>query len=252
MKPKSKTVIVKPVVNAVHILRYLRKSGHPTKASAIARDLSINPSTCFNILRTLVDEDIIDFNEPTKAYTIGFGLSQLAGTGLNDKQRILAAKKIMSEIADTHNVTLSLWRRNLNRIVLVGTENSPRDISIVMSEGQRLPDLMGASGRVFAAHLGLSETELKRKFNKIVWQKPLNFDEYFAEVKAGAEQGWTVDDGFFATGIKTIAVPVFDHNKNVSYTLAAVMIRESMDAPQVEHLANVLQGASETLTTILF
>ncbi|PHR62116.1 MAG: IclR family transcriptional regulator [Robiginitomaculum sp.] len=252
MKPSSKAVIVKPVVNAVQILRYLRRSGHPTKAAAMARDLSINPSTCFNILRTLVDEDIIEFNESTKAYTIGFGLNVLAGPMLNDRQRIHAAKKVMAKIAAEHNVTLSLWHRNLNRIVLVGTENSPRDISIVMSEGQRLPSLMGASGRVFAAHLNLKKSELRKKFDKIVWQKPLSFDEYLSEVQTGLDLGWAEDDGFFAAGIKTIAVPIFDYSENVSFTLAAVMIRESLTPQQVEHLGHSLKGASKSITPILF
>ena len=61
-KPVSAGVTVKPVVNAVRILRYLTQKGAPERAADIARHLAINPSTCFNILRTLVAEDVVDFN----------------------------------------------------------------------------------------------------------------------------------------------------------------------------------------------
>ena len=42
------------MVNAIKILRYLTHTGAPERAADIARHLSINQSTCFNILRTLV------------------------------------------------------------------------------------------------------------------------------------------------------------------------------------------------------
>ena len=74
-------VTVKPVVNAVRILRYLTHTGAPERAADIARHLSINPSTCFNILRTLVAEDVVDFNGRSKTYSAGLGLARLLGGG---------------------------------------------------------------------------------------------------------------------------------------------------------------------------
>ena len=73
----SAGVIVKPVVNAVRILRYLTQKGSPERAADIARQLAINPSTCFNILRTLVSEDVVDFNPLSKTYSAGLGLARL-------------------------------------------------------------------------------------------------------------------------------------------------------------------------------
>ncbi|UUZ70707.1 helix-turn-helix domain-containing protein [Polaromonas sp. P1(28)-8] len=49
----TRTVIVRPVVNAISILRYLTHTGAPERAADIARHLSINSSTCFNILQNI-------------------------------------------------------------------------------------------------------------------------------------------------------------------------------------------------------
>lgn len=251
-KANDKMVIVKPVANAIRILRLLSRLEQPTKAADIARDLSINPSTCFNILRTLVDQDILEFNDSSKTYAIGYGLLKLVKAGLSDTQRIQAAKQVMSEMAAEHHVTLTLWRRIMDRIVLVGTESNPQKLSIVMSEGQRLPILMGASGRIFAPRLNLTEQELREKFDKIAWHRPLKFEEYWRGVQTGLKNGWTVDDGYFSNGIKTVAVPVFDRSDSVSFTLSAVMIREAMNDKQVIKLAKALQKVSSKLSTILF
>lgn len=248
----TKKVIVKPVTNAIRILRYLSRSGKPERAAEIARDLSINPSTCFNILRTLVDQDILQFNSSAKTYSIGLGLLKLVESALIDSQRIQAARQVMSELAARFHVTVTLWRRVANRIILVGAEASPTDLSITMSEGQRLPILMGASGRVFAPRIGLGEAELRAEFEQIRWARPFKFEDYWREVQAGLKNGWTVDDGYFSNGIMTVAVPIFDANDNVSFTLSAVMFRGALSEENIPVLAAALREAATKISRVLF
>jgi DNA-binding IclR family transcriptional regulator len=55
------------VVNAIQILRYL--GGERQRCvRLVARSLRLNPSTCFNILQTLVHEGIVDFEPAKKVY----------------------------------------------------------------------------------------------------------------------------------------------------------------------------------------
>lgn len=119
-------VIVKPVVNAVRILRYLTHKGAPERAADIARHLGINPSTCFNILRTLVAEDVVDFNPLSKTYSAGLGLARLVEQLVTQGQRLQMALPAMRELAARFGVTVTLWRRmGLDRIVLMHSESSP-------------------------------------------------------------------------------------------------------------------------------
>lgn len=86
------TVIVKPVVNAIRILQHLTESGSPERSSDIARALSINPSTCFNILRTLASEEMVAFDPVSKTYTPGLGLARLVGHLVSQGQRLDVAR----------------------------------------------------------------------------------------------------------------------------------------------------------------
>lgn len=248
----TRKVIVKPVANAIRILRYLSRSGEPERAAEIARDLSINPSTCFNILRTLVDQGVLEFDSSAKTYSIGLGLLKLVESALVDSQRIQAARQVMSELAARFRVTVTLWRRVSNRIILVGAEASPTDLSITMSEGQRLPILMGASGRIFAPRLGLGEAELRAEFEQIRWARPFQFEDYWHEVQEGLKNGWAVDDGYFSNGIMTVAVPIFDANDNVSFALSAVMFRGTLSEENIPVLAAALREASAKISKVLF
>ena len=101
--PKSRgatsAVTVKPVANAIRILRYLTQTGAPERAADIARHLSINPSTCFNILRTLVAEDVVDFNALSKTYSAGLGLARLVEQLVTQGQRLQLAAPLMQDLA---------------------------------------------------------------------------------------------------------------------------------------------------------
>ncbi len=246
-------VTVKPVANAIRILRYLAQTAAPERAADIARHLSINPSTCFNILRTLVAEDVIDFNPLSKMYSVGLGLAKLADQLVTQGHRMEVARPAMEVLAARFEVTITLWRRmGIDRIVLVSSVASPTALRIDMPAGQRLPLLMGASGRLFVGQLGLSEVEARAEFDQIRWSRPISFETYWREVGRAKRRGWAVDDGYFSNGILAIAAPVRDPAGAIAFTISAVMIRGQHDDTGVEAIGEALREAGATLAKALF
>ena len=249
----SSAVTVKPVVNAVRILRYLSQTGAPERAADIARHLAINPSTCFNILRTLVAEDMVAFNALSKTYSAGMGLAQLVEQLVTHGQRLQLALPLMRELAAEFGVTVTLWRRlGVDRIVLVHAESSPINMHIDMPAGQRLPILMGASGRLFVTRMGLGDAELREEFAALRWSRPLSFDTYLREVARARRRGWAIDDGHFATGVLSVAAPVSDASNDIAYTVAAVMIRGERNDVQIEAIGEALRDLGHRLEAVLF
>jgi DNA-binding IclR family transcriptional regulator len=243
---------VKPVSNAIEILRYLSKSRQPATVTELARQLSINPSTCFNILRTLVWEGLIDFDEPSKCYAVGVGVVKLAEGVLNEGERLASLKEKIHEVAERYGVTLLLWRRiGDDRMLLVLVENSSADLQIHLRTGQRLPLLLGATGRVVASHLGLTRQSLKEKFLTLRWARRLSFEEYWRDVQAAARLGWAVDDGFFGAGVTTVAAPVFDRADRVSHSLVAIMFRGQHVQTSLKRVAHDLIQLSSNLSAAL-
>ncbi|MES2261687.1 MAG: IclR family transcriptional regulator [Pseudomonadota bacterium] len=245
--------MVKPVINAMQILRHLAKSGEPARAVDIARHLGINQSTCFNILRTLVSEDVVAFDPLSKTYTAGIGLANLVGQFVTQGQRLEVAKPLMREMAREFAVTVTLWRPiGTDRIVLVSSEVSPTDLRIDMAEGQRLPYLMGASGRFFAGQLGLPEAELREAFEQIRWSEPLSFETYWREVQDAQQRGYAIDDGHFARGIMAIAAPIHDRNGSIAFTVSAVMFRNQFDQAGIAQVGDALSELGKKLSAALF
>lgn len=248
---QSPGTTVKPVTNAFQILRHLNSTQKPERAVDIARHLSINPSTCFNILRTLVDEQILEFNSKGKTYSVGLGLLKLVKSTMTDRQKMQAARLIMARLAAEFRVTITVWKKVASRLVLLGTEASPAGISISMYEGQRVPALMGASGRVLAGFNAIDIEERENEFNEIRWASPLSFAEYKAQVEHAKENGWAIDRGYFSNGITTVAVPI-TNDEYAIFSLSAVTITGTFNDEQLNSLRLGLTEASKEIAACLF
>ncbi len=252
-RASSNAVTVKPVVNAVRILRYLTQKGAPERAADIARHLEINPSTCFNILRTLVAEDVVDFNVLSKTYSAGLGLARLVEQLVTQGQRVQMALPLMRELAASLGVTVTLWRRmGSDRIVLMQSESSPTDLHIDMPTGQRLPILMGASGRLFVTRLGLTDEQMRSEFETLRFSRSLSFETYLREVNRARRRGFAIDDGYFSTGVTAVAAPVCDSTGDIAYTVSAVMIRGQRSEAEVDEVGEALRDLGHRLETLLF
>jgi DNA-binding IclR family transcriptional regulator len=245
---------VKPVSRAFQILRFLSETGVPMRAVHVARAVGMHNSTCFNILRTMVAEGILEFHPESKTYTIGIGLVKLLGSTLSDSKRISSVMPLLHGIAERFNVTATLWRRvPPDRIVLVAVGYSPSGgFRIHMGEGQRLPVYAGATGRLFAAFSGASKEDVEAAFRKVRWGRPLSFEAFWRESRAAKKNGWAVDDGNFAQGVLIIDAPVFDREGDIAYSVSTVTFRTQQDEAMISRIGKDLVATSRKITDMLF
>lgn len=199
------------IVSAVRILRFLARQTGALRGSRIARELGLNTSTCFNILQTLAAESLVRYDPETKRYRLGYGLLDLASSNAIMGGDLTGIRLAMQEVSDAHDVTMSLWRRiSDTRMLLIVVTSSARQTRVHMTIGQRLPLLVGSTGRAMAATLNLDQETIRHYFDEIRWIRPLSFETYHQEVLAGRERGWTLDAGDFVNGLHSISAAITD------------------------------------------
>ena len=103
------------MANALAVLRRLATADRPEGVSAIARNIGISPSSCFNILKTLAAEDFAQFDQEHKTYTLGAGAVDLAIAALDPEAGFLRTRPILENLAREFGVTCGLWRRATRR-----------------------------------------------------------------------------------------------------------------------------------------
>ena len=246
------SVIVRPVVNALHIMRLLASTDAGLTAAEIASKLQINRSTCFNILKTLTDERAIQFDRGSKIYSMVLGHERWQASLVSEQQRLATARLLMRRLSGQYSVTVSLWKRlRQDRLTLVAVEHSPTAIRIHMTEGQRVPILMGSSGRILAAHLGLSRKVMQEGFDKLRWQQPISFKDYLAEVEQARERGFGIDESHYARGVTSIGAAVLDREGQPQYSVTAIMFQGQYDREAMETIGTSMRALGSELAQIL-
>ena len=234
--------VVGAVVGAIKILRYLSEAREPVGVSRIAKDTQLNTSTSFNILRTLALNDLVEFDPGNKTYALSLGIMEIAKGATAVGGDTGALRPLMERIAQQHGVTVTLWQPVAkNRKVLILSALTRRAVRIQMAIGQRLPIYIGATGRVFAAFRGDSEADLKAGFNEIRWERPISFKTFAEQVVETRKRGWAVDDGNFAAGTFSVAVPVLDNSDVAIMGVTATMFTGERSEQRVLELVRDLK-----------
>jgi DNA-binding IclR family transcriptional regulator len=234
------------VAAALALLRLLGSSGRPIGVNAIARDLSLAPSSCFKILKQLQRDDFVDFDERTKCYTLGSGAIELARRALDPTQAFSLVRVRLEQVAEKDALAIGFWRAiRQSRLVLAGFVEGGSPMRIHMSVGQRVPMLVGAVGRAVAAKLAVGEAELRAEFAQLRWQTAPDFKSYVAQVREARRCGYAVDRDNFAAGVTSVAVAIPGPGGAVSYGISGIMFSGRCDEELIAKIGADLVDVAE-------
>jgi len=240
------------VVHAMRILRLLAAATAPMGVAAIARASGVNPSTSFNILRTLARGGFVAFRATDKTYSLGLGVAEIA-TGLVGISHAELIRPELDRLALNHEVLIVLWRvTEDNHLVMIDRAFVDTAIRVDIRHGARVPALVGAVGRCVAAALGLPESELRRRFAALRWQSAPGFEAYLADVALAGERGWAADHGQLYRGLETVAAVVCDRNRQPRFGISGISIAGQHEFAQLEQLGRDLADLARYIKGSLF
>lgn len=244
--------LVGALSSGLAVIRYLATTGTPVGVTRVARDLELNSSTCFNLLKTLVHEGLVTFDDSTKTYAIGIGLVELAKGALEQASYVRLLRPHLEALAAEHRVTATLWQRTQDeRVVLVDLADNPAAMRVHMSIGQRLPMYIAALGRCMAAHSHLTEPQLRERVAGLRWENAPAFEEYYAQVQQARTLGYAVDSGNYVRGVTTVSAAVVDASKQAVMAMSAVGFSAQLSKAGVRQLGEDLRQRSEEVSRAL-
>jgi DNA-binding IclR family transcriptional regulator len=236
------------VASALKILNLLAESPRSLRLKDIAGPLGLNPSTCLNILRTLVRAGVVHADPMTKTYGPGLALAALARAALARDARLAAARPRLEAVARRHALTAMLWRRSgTDDMVLLSIASGDAAWRVQVEAGSRSPLLQGAMGRVMAIRSGLTRKQLLQRFERLSWDRPLTFDDFMAQAELARDRGWAADEGWFHRSMTSLCVPIVEADGGCDSVLTTAMFFGQHDAAHTAVIAGELRSAAEAL-----
>lgn len=247
----SSTKDVGAVVNAIQILRHLAHAEAPEGVAAIARATGISPSSAFNILRTLHNEQLASFDNETKTYQLGLGLSELAVSFIGRSYADLIQPEL-ERLSLNHNILVALWQVTDDAHIRVVARAAPPIAHVNVALGTRLPELVGAAGRCIAGLRQLPADELRRRLSRVRWENPPSFEQFQADAAEALARGWSMDRDHLYRGVSMVASAVTDHDHQPRFVISAIGISAQHRQEELEGIGINLHDTARFVGRALF
>jgi len=251
----AKSVRVRPVPavsRSIAILRLLGDNKAGLGVKAIADTLSLVPSTCLHILRVLVAEELVHVDPASKRYSLAGGMIALARSVLAGSGFAQLAQSALDKIASAFGVTaMGVEITPKQSVVVLALSKSTQPFRLHTDVGSQFNHLASATGRLIAACGDENLTHLRKKFQAIEWDKAPSFDTWKEEVELAKVQGWAVDRDNFIGGLTVVAVPIFDANRRLTYTLVAAGLSSQLSPAATVKVAQAMQYEAKLVSDLM-
>ncbi len=188
---------------------------------------------------------------PDKRFTIGRQFKLLALQVHSNLSVAAPRHAILQTLSDTIGETCNCTILDANQTVYFDRVECNWPIKVDLSLGSRLPLHATASGKLFLAYMKPQERKRLLQAAPLSENTPRTItcpDILEKELKAIKKEALGYDNEEFLTGMVALAVPVFDRNNNIYFTVAvhAPTTRQSLESLR-EHIP-ALRKAAKALT----
>jgi len=207
---------VPAATRTLRVLRFLAAQANPVPIEAIMRACDLPRSTAYHLVNAMIEEGFVVHLPEERRYGLGVGAFEV-GSGYTRQgplQRI--ARRPLADLVDRvgHNAHLAVLHGR--DVLYVVEERAPGRPPLVTDVGVRLPAHLTASGRAILAELSPSQVRAlypdRAAFTDRTGLGPQSPTALRTVLAQTRRRGHAVEDGEVTVGLRSIAVPVLDHN----------------------------------------
>ncbi|GAA1874592.1 IclR family transcriptional regulator [Pseudonocardia ailaonensis] len=240
---------VQSLARAFGVLETLAEAGGEAGLSELAERTGLAVATIHRLVRTLVDLGYLR-QLPSRRYTLGPKLVGLGETAA--RQFGQWAQPVLAELVAQIGETANLAVRDGDQAVYVAQVPSPHAMRMFTEIGRRVPVHCTGVGKALLAALPAEESAaiVARTGLPAVTSTTITDPGLFAaELAAGRERGYVLDEGEQEPGVRCVAAPVTGPHGSAAVSVSGP--RSRMDDATVARVAPLVVAAGKRLGALL-
>jgi DNA-binding IclR family transcriptional regulator len=244
---------VPAVVHAITIMRHFQEHGNePLSMTEIARELGINGSTCFNILRTLTDGALLVYDADTRHYRLGMGLVELASMVDNHEHLLQAAQVHAARVAkEVEQVCLILRKGSDDSFIVVGRAEGTRRLKVTASVGDRFPPNGAVLAKAHYAWCDEEQVEHLLSLHGLPARSDTSITGYIdfrKELEETRARGYSTSFGEYFDGHNAVGAPVLTPSGDPALLLVVTGFASLIKAKTMPFIGSRLTLAAQAVT----
>jgi len=210
--------MIQVINKAFDMLEYLAKDPRRRiKLNEISGHFKINPGTCANILKTLVQRGFVDQEKVRGGYLLGPMIYYLSRSSAYRADLVAAAEPVMADVVKKVNesVLLAILRGNKRFVVLQMDGKQSVQVNHDMFFQENI--YQTATGRLLLAYLSEQEQDAliaEKGLPGFSWPEASSLKKIKIELNAIRRRGWVIHQPF--AELIAIACPISENGKVVA------------------------------------
>ncbi|PKL39939.1 MAG: hypothetical protein CVV44_06875 [Spirochaetae bacterium HGW-Spirochaetae-1] len=235
------------------ILQILGKAERPLSLNEIAESFTIDRSSVFRLIATLVQSDFVRQDRETKKYSLGYRVMELAGA-FGEQSRIeTIIRPIMQRVCMETKQNTHLAVLDGKDVVFIAVEQPRASLTMHISVGTREPAWVTALGRALISFFDgerldtfLSGLEIK-KFTDTTVTDQTSLKERVLEAR---RDRIALDNEEYKPGVVCYAAPVLNNRGDVAYSVGISGSRDLI-MPHQESYSEIIRNAGLEISSLL-
>lgn len=209
----------KSLIKGLRILSLFDVSSPMLTVSDISKRLGYSQTTTYRLIKTLIQNGIIQESNNTSQYMLGVNMMRMGALAKRNFNLSDVALPFMKELSNITKETVLLTVINETQGMCLERVESKESIRLSLYEpGARLPLHCGASNKILMAYL--SEKEInnviaKEGLKRFTPNTITDIDKLIVHLKQIKQQGFAISDQEVDRGARAVAAPVFDQSGNM-------------------------------------
>src|SRR5699024_6806310 len=218
---------------AIEVLSMFTKETPIWGLRDLSKEMDINHTVIYRILKTFEERKIIVQNPSSKKYQLGSGLLPLFVTYKSRNTLSDLVVPVMNELSEKTGESVFLTWKEVYEGITVEIVESSNNIRFTVSKGTRTPLYIGASTKSIMAFLTEQEKNeiVNQGIEKRTERSLATKEEIYRDLDMIKENKWAYTEGEYSDEVFGISTPIFDTHGDViaSLTLAGPTYRINED-----------------------
>lgn len=248
----NKKSLFPTILRGFTVIEKIVQAQRPISAAELIEALNLPKPSVHRILQQLEEEGLIQREPVNKRYTPGFRVQALVSGVIS--HQVLGAPRhaILQTLSDEIGETCNCSMLDGDRIVYFDKVETDWSFRIQLPLGSRLPLHCTASGKLFLAYMDprqcnrlINAAPMQRKTDRTITDPELLTEE----LKRIADDGVGIDDEEQLAGVVSLAVPVFNLQNEVCFTIAVHAPKVRKPLAELRQYVPSLKRAAGAMST---
>lgn len=250
--PKEANKLIDAVDKALCLLECFSDAQPELSLKELSERTDLNKSRILRLCGTLINHGFL-VRRPGSLYCLGPRCLMLGKIYERENSLISLARPIMKDLALVTRESVKLFIIEDKKRICLARELGPSRLHYAIREGEALPLLAGAGGKVLMAYAPpeFREEVLAQGLERVTPATIVKKEQLLEEYAAVRAQGYAVSKGEVVYEVGGIAAPVFNHDRKVAGALTvAGPIQRFTDEACRQKLRDLLE-ATHRLSRLL-